>query len=260
MPRVFQYRRGSFEVVDAGVVTEQPLAVLVNGQELATMMATPVKLEALVTGFLAFEGIITGLDEIASLEIHPEMGFAEVRLNKPFAPPPRRIFTSGCTGGITFSLALQQYPPALDDHPLSPSQVFPLVRTLYDEAKMYQETRGIHAAALSDGERVLISAEDVGRHNALDKILGEAMRKGISTRGRILLSTGRISSEMLRKGAYMGTPIIISRTSPTTLAIQGAKQLGITLIGYARGDSFNCYSHPERIAYLPAAEVGSYAQ
>jgi len=251
---VYRFKGGRFEPLDLGVVTERPLTILVNGQELATMMSTPVKLDCLVVGFLSFEGIIRDLSEIASLEIHEEMGLAEVTLTKSFTPPARRVFTSGCSGGITFSLALQQHPPVLSEELLRPEQVYPLMRELFNACTLYMATRGVHGAALSDGEKLLIAAEDVGRHNALDKIMGEALLRGIRTRGRILLSTGRISSEMLRKGAHMGTPFIISRTSPTSLAIQGAKQLGITLIGYARGDGFNLYTHPERILYTPAAE------
>ncbi len=250
----YRFKAGRFEALEKGVVTERPLTILINGQELATMMSTPVKLDCLVVGFLSFEGIIQDLSEIASLEIHEEMGFAEVTLTKPFTPPTRRIFTSGCSGGITFSLALQQYPPILSDELLRPEQVYPLMRQLFEACTLYTATRGVHGAALSDGEKLLIVAEDVGRHNALDKIMGEALLSQIPTRGRLLLSTGRISSEMLRKGAHMGTPFIISRTSPTSLAIEGAKQLGVTLIGYARGDGFNLYTHPERILYTPAAE------
>ncbi len=251
---VYRFKSGRFEPLELGVVTERPLTILVNGQELATMMSTPVKLDCLVVGFLSFEGIIRDLSEIASLEIHEEMGLVEVTLTKPFTPPARRVFTSGCSGGITFSLALQQYPPILSEELLRPEQVYPLMRELFNACTLYMATRGVHGAALSDGEKLLIVAEDVGRHNALDKIMGESLLRGVSTQGCLLLSTGRISSEMLRKGAHMGTPFIISRTSPTSLAIQGAKQLGITLIGYARGDSFNVYTHPERILYTPAAE------
>ncbi|MEE9521920.1 MAG: formate dehydrogenase accessory sulfurtransferase FdhD [candidate division NC10 bacterium] len=251
---IYRFKAGRFEALDKEVVTERPLTIFVNGQELATMMSTPFKLDFLVVGFLSFEGIIRDLSEIASLEIHEEMGLVEVTLTKPFTPPTRRVFTSGCSGGITFSLALQQYPPILTDELLRPEQVYPLMRQLFDACTLYNATRGVHGAALSDGEKLLIAAEDVGRHNALDKIMGEALLREIPTRGRLLLSTGRISSEMLRKGAHMGTPFIISRTSPTSLAIEGAKQLGITLIGYARGDGFNLYTHPERILYTPAAE------
>lgn len=254
----YRFKAGRFEPLDKGVVTERPLTIQVNGRELATMMSTPVKLDCLVVGFLSFEGIIRDLDEIASLEIHEESGLAEVTLTTPFTPPTRRVFTSGCSGGITFSLALQQYPPVLTDELLRPEQVYLLMQQLFETCTLYKTTRGVHGAALSDGERLLLAAEDVGRHNALDKIMGEALLRRIPTRGHLLLSTGRISSEMLRKGAHMGTPFIISRTSPTSLAIEGAKQLGITLIGYARGDGFNLYTHPERILYTPAGEPATH--
>jgi FdhD protein len=162
--------------------------------------------------------------------------------------------------GLTFTLRLSHYAPLSDDLCLAPEDIFPLMQQMFDGAVMYNASRGIHAAALSDTQQVLLLAEDVGRHNALDKILGEALLKGIPTAGRLLLTSGRISSEMLRKGAHMGTPFLISRTSPTTLSIEAAKRLGITLIGYVRRQSFNVYTHPERLLYrqsTPAARLAS---
>ena len=154
--------------------------------------------------------------------------------------------------GVTFSLGTSRHPPLRSDLSLTTEDVFPLMRQLFEGAEMYRASRGIHAAALSDGDRLLLLAEDVGRHNALDKLLGEALTLGMPTRDLILLTTGRISLEMLRKGAHMGTPCLISRTSPTTLSIEAAKRLGITIIGYVRRNSFNVYTHPERLLYQPA--------
>lgn len=247
MHRIVRYRGGSFEAVEIPVVGEQPLTIYVNGHELATLLCTPVKLDGLVLGFLSFEGIIRSLDEVRSFEVLAEEGVADVRLTQTFTPPRRRILTSGCTGGITFGMPMEGVTEYPEDATLHPDQPFDLMKQLYAEAYLYRESRGIHAAALSDGKRLLLVAEDVGRHNALDKIHGEALLQGISTAGRILLSTGRISSEMLRKGAHMRTPIVISRTSPTSLAIAAAKRFGITVIGYCRGEGFNVYSHPERL-------------
>jgi FdhD protein len=247
MYRIVRYRAGSFETLDIPVVEEQSLTIFVNGRELVTMLCTPVKVDCLVLGFLSFEGIIQGLDEIKMLDVFPEEGVADVRLTKAFTPPRRRIFTSGCTGGITFGMPMEGFKAFPEEGTLYPEQAFDLMRQLYAEARLYRESRGIHAAALSDGKKLLLVAEDVGRHNALDKIHGEALLRGIATAGHILLSTGRISSEMLRKGAHMRTPFVISRTSPTSLAIQAAKRFGITVIGYVRGEGFNVYSHPERL-------------
>ena len=253
--RLHRFSGGQFQPMDIPVVQERPLSLYVNGQELVTLLCTPSKLEALVVGFLSFEGIIRGLEEIQSLVMLDEDGYAEVRLTSEFVPPLRRVHTSGCGGGITFSLETQTSASLEDNSTMDPRSLFPLLRALYLEARAYQESRGIHAAALADEDTLLIVAEDVGRHNAIDKVCGEAMLRGIPTVGKILLSTGRISSEMLRKGAHMGTPIVVSRTSATTLSIELAKRLGLTLIGYVRGDSFYVYSHPERLVLSSPAPV-----
>ena len=253
--RLHHFSGGRFQPKDIPVVQEGPLSVYVNGQELVTLLCTPSKLEALVVGFLAFEGIIRGLEDIQSLTILEEDGYADVRLTSDIVPPRRRIHTSGCGGGITFSLETHGSAAMEDNSTVDPRSLFPLIRELYVEAQSYRESRGIHAAALADGEKLVIVTEDVGRHNAIDKICGEAMLRGIPTTGRVLLATGRISSEMLRKGAHMGTPIVVSRTSATTMSIDLAKRLGLTLIGYVRGDSFYVYSHPERLVLPKPAPV-----
>jgi len=251
MVRYLRFCGGQFESVERSVVEERPIALYVNGTELATLMCTPTKVEYLVVGFLCFEGVIPGPEAIETLETSPEAGVVDVRVRGGFEPPRRKIFTSGCTGGITFSLEAGTEPLAGEYH-LDPKQVVPLMKELYARASGYQETRGIHAAALADpsGDLLLV-AEDVGRHNCLDKILGEALLTGVRTEGRILLSSGRISTEMLRKGVFMRTPFIVSRTSPTGASVDLGKRLGVTLIGYVRGDTFNIYSHPERLASIP---------
>ena len=156
------------------------------------------------------------------------------------------MHTSGCGGGITFSLEVRE-TIVREVAAVDPACLFALFRTLYREAHGYRESRGIHTAALAEAGDLMIVAEDVGRHNAVDKICDEAMLRGIPTTGKILLATGRISSEMLRKAAHMGTPIVVSRTSATTLSVELAKRLGITLIGYVRGDGFCVYSRPDRL-------------
>jgi FdhD protein len=241
--------------MDIPVVQERSLSLYVNGQELVTLLCTPSKLEALVAGFLSFEGIIRGLEDIQSLTILDEDGYADVRLTSDFVPPRRRVHTSGCGGGITFSLETHGSTALEDNSSVDPTSLFPLIRELYLEAHSYRESRGIHAAALAEDGKLLIVTEDVGRHNAIDKVCGEAILRGIPTIGKILLATGRISSEMLRKAAHMGTPIVVSRTSATTLSVDLAKRLGLTLIGYVRGDSFYVYSHPERLVAPKPAPV-----
>src|SRR5207249_11132698 len=130
------------------------------------------------------------------------------------------------------------------------------MKDLFAAAAHYKASRGIHGAALSDGERLLLVAEDVGRHNAIDKIKGAALLRGIPTENRILLSTGRISSEMLLKAARMGVPLLASRTSPTEMAVALAEQLNVTVCGYVRPDGLNLYTGEGLLLTEPATARG----
>ncbi len=252
---VYHYYKGRFSQSEIDVVTEIPFRIMVDGVELATMMCTPVKLRELALGFLAFERIIESMDDVVSVEVDEDESDAYVQLKKPLKIIERRIFTSGCGGGVTFHLDYHDYPPVRTERTLDPKTVPSLIQDLHDAAVLYHQSRGIHTAALSDGEKLIAVAEDVARHNALDKLRGETLERGIDTRDHILISTGRISSDMLRKAARMNTPFVISRTSPTSLSIYVAKRLGITLIGYVRRDKFNVYSHPENLASRMEAVV-----
>jgi FdhD protein len=130
------------------------------------------------------------------------------------------------------------------------------MKDLFQAAVYYQRSRGIHGAALADADRLLIVAEDVGRHNAVDKVKGEALRRGIATEDRLLLSTGRVSSEMLLKAARMGVPVVASRTSPTEMAVALAEQLGVTVCGYVRPDGLNVYAGDADVLDAPVGAAG----
>jgi FdhD protein len=145
------------------------------------------------------------------------------------------------------------------DFTFAPEQIGAIVDQLFESQEIYKETGGVHTSGFSNGERILISAEDIGRHNTLDKIAGLFMFQGgdllsSSTTPRLLISTGRISSEMLQKASRMGVPVLISRTSPSSLSIQMAERRGITLIGYARRHRFQVYSHGARIRGAPPGQ------
>jgi len=129
-----------------------------------------------------------------------------------------------------------------------------LFNQLQARGSLYARARGVHAAGLADGEQLLAMAEDVGRHNTLDKLLGTCLRLGIETRGRLLLATGRVSSEMMQKAAQMGIPFVASRNSPTSLSVEMARAWGITLVGYVRRQTLRVYSGPERLG-VPAETV-----
>jgi len=242
-----RYTADSITTLEKEVVREIPVTVYINGRELVTFLCTPHNLRYLVLGFLYLEGIIGSLDEIALLRVCDEEEMVEVRLTHDVELPTRRVLTSGCGGGTTFADLTMQTSKIDSALQVTPSQVLGLMRQLYGKAELYRATGGVHTSALSDGQQLLVVASDVGRHNTLDKIQGQCLLEGIDTRNRILLTTGRLSAEMLNKAARMQVPVLVSRTSPTDLAVEMAKAWDITLIGYARGEQIHVYSGEERV-------------
>lgn len=242
MRAYLQIKGDRVEEVKGHVVREQPLTVYVNGERFLTLLCSPFKLEELVVGYLWIEKVISGLEDIASVRVSEVDGRAEVTLTHPVTLPTERILTSGCGGGITFRIDPRLFQPLHSTLRISPSALAARFKDLLVAAVEYRASRGIHGAALSDGNRLLVVAEDVGRHNAVDKVKGEALLRGIPTVDRILLSTGRVSSEMLLKASRMSVPLVASRTSPTEMAVALAEQLGITVVGYLRPDSLNVYA------------------
>jgi len=229
------------------VPSEKEITIYVNRQELVTILCTPAKLNFLVLGFLYAEGVISGLGDVLSMRVCNEESEVDVMLSNPEyqVPTQKRTLTSGCGGGATFRTQGQRVDSSLV---VTPAEVLSLMKELLQEQmELYQLSGGVHASALSDTENLLVVAEDIGRHNTLDKIQGECLLKGLSTRDRLLLSTGRVSSEMLLKAARMQVPVVVSRHSPTESAVSLARDLGIALVGYARGGRLLVYSHPERL-------------
>jgi FdhD protein len=242
MRTYLQVRGPRVQEIAGEVVREQPLSLYVNGEKFLTLLCSPMMLEALVVGYLWMEKVIADPAEITHLSVSPVDGRAEVTLGRPVTLPTERILTSGCGGGITFRIDHRLFPRLDARLRVRPAELAARMKDLFTAAVHYQRSRGIHGAALADRERLLVVAEDVGRHNAVDKVKGEALLRGIPTEDRLLLSTGRISSEMLLKAARMGVPVVASRTSPTEMAVGLAEQLGITVCGYVRPDGLNVYA------------------
>ncbi|MCB0200758.1 MAG: formate dehydrogenase accessory sulfurtransferase FdhD [Anaerolineae bacterium] len=243
-----RWERGAPTPVDGVVIHEEQVRIHVNGVELVAFMCTPKDLDQLALGFLRSEGIIQDIADVRLIHTCPSETCVEVWL-RDAAPvlPQRVIVTSGCGGGVTFDDLSQRVPPVESAVTITARQVNDSMRQLMDVATLYRLTRGVHTSALSDGQRIIAQAEDVGRHNTIDKLWGYCLQQGIATADRILLATGRISSEMLNKAAKMRIPVVASRTSPTSLSVQLAREWNITLIGYARGENFNVYAAGDRI-------------
>jgi len=242
MRTYLKVRADRVEEIAGEVVREQPLSVYVNGEKFLTLLCSPMNLDALVVGYLWMEKVIADPREITHLEISPIDGRAEVTLAQPVTLPTERILTSGCGGGITFRIDHRLFPRLDSSLRVRPAELGARMKDLFGAAVHYQRSRGIHGAALADRDRLLFVAEDVGRHNAVDKVKGEALLRGVPTDDLVLLSTGRVSSEMLLKAARMGVPLVASRTSPTEMAVALAEQLGITVCGYVRPDGLNLYA------------------
>jgi len=250
--KTIQYERYEFkkwEHHDAETIVETPVSLTVNGEVWLTFMCTPINLEALSVGFLYNEGIIESMAEVADARVCEHGDNVDVWLNHAAEQPTSWRRTSGCTGGVTAVDLLAKPNVSFDRNSLklSPEAIGQLVELLFESQSLYRETGGVHTSALSDGEKVLLSAEDIGRHNTLDKIAGLCLMNKVNSADRILITTGRISSEMLQKAARLQVPILISRTSPSSLSIEMAERYGITLIGYARKHRFNVYSGGERV-------------
>ena len=256
--RYVRFRDAIGQAVDEAVIGEIRLTMLVDDRELVQLMCSPHQLNALVVGFLYLEGLIEGVDDIDLMRVCLEDRVAEVRLGRRLVEvPKRKIITSGCTGGTSFGAYLEEldrFRLPDDDVRVEPARVYGLLRQLYERADLYRQSGGVHTTILADPDGdVLVVAEDIGRHNTLDKIQGECLLREIPTERRMLVSSGRISSEMLLKAAIMGVPVVGSRTSPTQLAVSIAERLNITVIGYIRSASMNVYTHPWRVLGAPAA-------
>ena len=245
------YKNGALTSDARPVAQEFPVRLTVNGRELATLIASPHQLNFLVAGFLRNQGFVEVLDDILQLGACAEFGAAQVRLRGEIPERLQPTLTSGCGTGISFNLQTGSATlprPAANRQRVTPAAIFTLMRELQRRAEQYRSHGGIHSAAVGDGEKLLLYAEDLGRHNTLDRIAGEALFKGIDLAGKLLVTSGRVSTEMVAKAARLGIPLIASRTSPTDMAIRMSEELGITLIGYLRGESFEVYSRPDGLA------------
>ncbi|HTP00753.1 MAG TPA: formate dehydrogenase accessory sulfurtransferase FdhD [Anaerolineales bacterium] len=244
-----RYEFSKWEPLDAETIVEAPVSLTINSVPWLTFMCTPVDLEALAVGFLYNEGVIDHIGEVEDVHLCEHGDNVDVWLNRSVEQPRSWRRTSGCTGGVTAVdlLAKPDVSFARGEPVMEPEAIGHLVEMLFDSQELYRETGGVHTSALSDGSSVLLAAEDIGRHNTLDKIAGLCLMKDVWPQTRILITTGRISSEMLQKAARMHAPIVISRTSPSSLSIEMAERYGITLIGYARRHRYNVYSNGQRV-------------
>ena len=254
--KIIKISKGELQSVEDQVVEESPLSVYLNDKKLVTLMSTPSDQKYLAIGFLFSEGFINEKSDIKKILQSSQKNEVKVFTKKPLKVPEdfsvKSILTSGCGKGKSFQ-KLSNVDPLGDilinlEFTITPGQIENLIKGFEKKSSVFRSTGGTHSAALADKDKILIFKEDIGRHNAVDKVLGKALFRRISIDDKFLILSGRISSDILLKSARGKINLIISRSAPTSLAIELALKLGITLVGFARGKRMNIYTYPARVS------------
>lgn len=234
------------------VPTERAITIMLNGEELVTFLATPAKLKELAVGYLFSEGFIRGVDELSKSTVDSD-GYVWVKTKKQISAgsrePRRKILTSGCGRGLSFTLSFKpgEIKKVKSGQTFSRETVIRLMNETLLKAKVHKVTGGVHVSSLGDNSGVILLHEDVGRHNTVDKVIGDCLLKGVSFNDKVLCTSGRIASEMIIKAAIAGIPVVVSHTSPTDVGVEMGEKYGITVIGYVRANKMTVYSHPSRL-------------
>jgi len=248
--------------VDTRVVVERPLTLYLNGQEIVTMMTIGDHPEYLAVGYLINQNMLRPDDEITAVEYDDDIETVVVRTRNRtnFEEKLRKkTLTSGCAQGTVFGDLMERFDEVRlpGDAILKTSWLYALTKKINTSPSLYLAAGAIHGCVLCEEDRPLIYMEDVGRHNAIDKIAGYMWMNGIGTSGKIFYTTGRLTSEMVIKTVQMGIPILISRSGFTAWGVELARKAGLTLIGRAKGKRFIALSGESRIVYDAAPGKGS---
>ena len=245
--------------VTASVTVERPLTLYLNSQEIVTMMTIGDYPEYLAVGYLLNQNMLSQDDRITAVDYNEDIETVVVRTDgeTDFEDKLRKkTLTSGCAQGTVFGDLMENFEDVLlaKDVKIKTSELYRLLHTSNSAPSLYLEAGAIHGCVLCEGDHPLIYMEDVGRHNAVDKIAGYMFQKGISGEDKIFYTTGRLTSEMVIKTVQMGIPILVSRSGFTAWGVDLAKEADLTLIGRAKGKRFLVFAAPHRIEYdAPAA-------
>ena len=256
-PRLTQRVQGLDEAgkaVEAQVVVERPLTLFLNGQEIVTMMTIGDYPDYLAVGYLLNQNMLSAGDKITGIEHDEELGIVIVRTEGKTdfeAKLRKKTLTSGCAQGTAFGDVMEKFATRNLDPAarLKTSWIYSLSRRINQTPSLYLAAGAIHGCVLCEEDRPLIYMEDVGRHNAIDKIAGYMFLKGIAPGAKIFYTTGRLTSEMIIKTVQMGIPILISRSGFTAWGVDLARQANLTLIGRAKGRRFLALAGTERIVF-----------
>lgn len=252
---IVRIRDGRKESLQDEVVEEKSLSIYLNSQKITTLMCTPKDQNYLGLGFLFSEGLITDIKEIKKIEYNALRDTVKVQTRKKKRASGTLLkdetLVSGCGRGKSFQkiedLNFLEDVLINLEFTLSAKQISNLMKEFEIKSSVFRSTGGTHSAALADKDEILLFNEDIGRHNAVDKIIGESLFHKIPLEDKLLISSGRVSSDILLKAWRAGINLILSRSAPTSLAVELAQRSGITIVGFARGKRMNIYSYPMRI-------------
>jgi FdhD protein len=240
--------------VETSVVVERPLTLFLNGQEIVTMMTIGDYPDYLAVGYLLNQNMLRPDDVIEAVDYDEELEVVVVRTERETnyeEKLKKKVRTSGCAQGTVFGDLMEKFEtvklPA--EAVLKTSWLATLSKKINSVPSLYLEAGAIHGCVLCEGDRPLIYMEDVGRHNAVDKIAGYMLLHGIGPEDKIFYTTGRLTSEMVIKTVQMGIPILVSRSGFTAWGVELAKQANLTLVGRAKGKRFVALAGAERLVY-----------
>ncbi len=235
------------------LVKEIPVTIFINDRELVTLLCTGHHLDELSVGFLRAEGFLESRKDLKSIQIDQEAGTVKITSTLDVSMVERlwqkRTITSGCGKGTVFYNAIDALlaAPVSSDLRITPGQIWERIQDLHRLSQTYRDTHGVHNTALASPSEILLFRDDIGRHNAVDMIIGHALLHDLRLDDKALVTTGRLTSEILIKAAKVGLPVLISRNTATSLAVELATTLNITLIGYVRNGNSTVYSGLDRV-------------
>jgi FdhD protein len=250
---ILRFDKNSWIKKTDSVAEETQFSLFVNGAELATFLCSPCDQTSLGLGYLVSEGIIQKKSDVLSINFQEMEHYVDIKLDPSIKLDQlvgsKKVQTSGCGKGSIFLRSLQEINLLSFQQTLSfpVSSIYPLMREFQMSSGIFLATGGVHSVALCTTSEILIHKEDIGRHNAVDKILGEAFQRGTPTRDKALLLSGRMAVEIVQKAGRAGIQILLSKSAPTSMAIDMANKIGMTLVGFIRGDRMNVYTHSKRI-------------
>lgn len=248
--KINRYNVDSWSEEEDVVVVETPLRIYINNNHYISLMCTPQNMEELAIGFLFCEGVIKDYSEIKEIKLE-EDGTINIEMDKvvhTYRFKDRAISSGCCKGSMHISVINQNSLERIEtDQVFDVNKILVSMDEFDNYSDLFKETGGVHSCALSDGDNVVLFAEDIGRHNALDKIIGMALKDSIPMEDKILYTSGRLSSDIIIKAASAKIPIVVSHSAPTQLALNLAKTLNIAAVGFVRGKRLNVYSSFDRV-------------